>query len=107
MREELAVEDIETIGIDSETLEYRFALRLLLDRLSDRRVVPQDLHVAIGDTRCPTRALGDREDGSWRDLLVSEDFERSRYDLREIGSIVEIKLQDISEAISSVSCLTC
>jgi hypothetical protein len=64
MREELTIEDIETIGIDSESVEYCFTIRLSIDTASDRRIVAYDLDIAIRNAGSPASALGNRVDRS-------------------------------------------
>lgn len=73
--EELAIEDIETVYVYSETREYCLAIGLTLDRLPDDRVVPKDLRIPIGNTRCSSRSESDRHDGLRTDLIESENLE--------------------------------
>jgi hypothetical protein len=100
VREELTIQDIESSSIDSESIEYSLTLSLRLYRFPDSGVVPEDLRIAIGDTRCPSRSQCDRHDCLIRDSRESEDRERSLHDLREIDRRVEVEFHHIAESVS-------
>ena len=100
MREQLAVEDIESVSIDTEAVEYSFAFDFWLDRFADRRIVPEDLRISICYTWSATRSECDGHDCLVWDARESENREWSLHDPSEIGRLIEVEFHHIAEPIT-------
>ncbi len=100
MGEELAIQRIETIAINSEALEYAFTFLFRLDVFPDGRIVPKDLHIPIRDTRSTTRTFCYSEKRISRHTLESKYVERPTDDLRYLSLFIEVEFEHIAEPVS-------
>ena len=100
MSEEFAVETIESEHIDAKRLKNHITLFLPFDLTSSRRVVAENLHIAIRDTRSPSRTLCYREYRSATGRGEPEDIERATHDLLEVTRLIEIEFHDISKSVT-------